>query len=345
MNTETKSFNYGLAILRMLMCFEVVLCHFWSGDVPLYLKPFELLQGLAVPVFFFLSFFLSYNLYLQNDNEKAKKRFWRLFWPLIGWAIIYFICFFSAELIFPEIKDLWGEVKIKDLFWQIFTGNSPVLNPTMWFQFDLIIITFIFFIIFKKLDLNKALITIFIVLLISIIFQYTGLNLFLFGALKYEISNPLGRICEMIPYAVLGFSCAYFKIFDYFEKKKILFFILCPIIVIFLLNYSIINTAPGFGYSNNNNILIAFFITLFAYYISFENASDKIKSIIKFITKYTMGIYCMHRLVALGIKFFLVKFNVDFNTFILALSAYVVSFIISFLISKIPVKLFRELVD
>ena len=36
-------FNYGIALLRTLMCFEVVLCHFWTTDVPKVLMPFSVL--------------------------------------------------------------------------------------------------------------------------------------------------------------------------------------------------------------------------------------------------------------------------------------------------------------
>lgn len=28
---KDKEYNYGLALLRILMCFEVILCHFYNG--------------------------------------------------------------------------------------------------------------------------------------------------------------------------------------------------------------------------------------------------------------------------------------------------------------------------
>ncbi|MBQ6568536.1 MAG: hypothetical protein IJR93_02500, partial [Treponema sp.] len=43
-----RSYNYGLACLRMLMCFEVILIHFWtdcfSDTAPVYLRPFKMLR-------------------------------------------------------------------------------------------------------------------------------------------------------------------------------------------------------------------------------------------------------------------------------------------------------------
>ena len=47
--------NYGIALLKMLMCFEVILIHFWVGPVTYTLIPFSKLVGLAVPTFMFLS--------------------------------------------------------------------------------------------------------------------------------------------------------------------------------------------------------------------------------------------------------------------------------------------------
>ena len=81
---EKKEFNYGLALLRTLMCFEVVLCHFWDSDDPKFLMPFSLLRGLAVPVFMFLSFFLTEHTFLEYNKTKAKKRIWRVIYPQIG---------------------------------------------------------------------------------------------------------------------------------------------------------------------------------------------------------------------------------------------------------------------
>lgn len=52
-NKRTHSYNYGLALIKMLMCFEVVLIHFWNEYVPLFLVPFDMLKGVAVPAFMF----------------------------------------------------------------------------------------------------------------------------------------------------------------------------------------------------------------------------------------------------------------------------------------------------
>ena len=126
---EKKEFNYGLALLRTLMCFEVVLCHFWTSDDSKFLIPFSLLKGLAVPVFMFLSFFLTEHTFLNYDKMKAQKRVWRVIYPQIGWAIIYHLGYMIGEF---AVKDI--DINFTDLFWQMFTGHSPRLNASMWFQ-------------------------------------------------------------------------------------------------------------------------------------------------------------------------------------------------------------------
>src|SRR5574344_683137 len=138
METQTKEINYGFALLRLLMCFEVVLCHYWGGDGPKYLKLFSILRNTAVPVFMFLSFYLTENTFLNYKKEKALKRIERLVITQIGCSIIYYIC-----LTIGQIKIQFG-VKFTDLIWQIFSGHSPRLNPAMWFQIVLIVLSLIY---------------------------------------------------------------------------------------------------------------------------------------------------------------------------------------------------------
>lgn len=114
------------------MTFEVVLAHCmdWSNyNNPIY-KIFIRLTGLAVPVFMIMSFYFSYGLFLNNDNDSLKKRLRKLLIPQIGWSIIYWLSYKIIDLIFN--KKL--ENGISSMVWQMITGNCPYLNPTMWFQ-------------------------------------------------------------------------------------------------------------------------------------------------------------------------------------------------------------------
>lgn len=337
---ERKEFNYGLALLRALMCFEVVLCHFWTSDVPKFLIPFSMLRGLAVPVFMFLSFYLTEHTFLEYNKTKAKKRIWRVIYPQIGWAIIYWLGYTIGQFI---IKDIG--VRFSDLCWQMFTGHSPRLNSSMWFQTVLILLTVIYILIFKYFEVKKGLLIIYVMMFVAFIIQYSGINFRLFDSLRYELKYPLGRFCEMIPYATIGFSCAYFNVFEKVKEKRIFSIIMFGLASLFLLKYSFINWASGFGYSNNNCLLLGFFVIGFAYLIPFEKLSQKAKKVLKFLTKYTLGIYCMHRIVAEFLKILFPKIGINIDSFVLCIITYITGFFVSFLMCKIPTKFSRELVD
>lgn len=337
---EKKEFNYGLALLRALMCFEVVLCHFWNSDGSRFLMPFSMLKGLAVPVFMFLSFFLTEHTFLEYNKTKAKKRIWRVIYPQIGWAIIYWLGYTIGQFI---IKDIG--VRFSDLWWQMFTGHSPRLNASMWFQTVLIVLTGVYIFIFKFFDAKKGILITYAMMFAAFVIQYSGINFKLFDSLRFELKYPLGRFFEMIPYATIGFSCAYYNVFEKAKEKRLFFIILFGLASIFLLKHSFINSASGFGYSNNNCLLLGFFVIGFAYLIPFEKLSQSVKDVFKFLTKYTLGIYCMHRIVAEFLKILLTKIGINIDSFILCIITYIIAFFVSFLMCKIPTKLSRELVD
>ena len=146
---EADKFNYGLAILRIWMCFEVVLDHFknWDGATAESLPwPFRMLLrygGIAVPVFMLSSFLLTDMAKLSSDRKKKKKRFYRLLVPHVFWAFSYFVIYKLLDI----IKGLSLEHGIKDLVLQLALGHS--LNQTEWFQIDLIVITAIFILGFR----------------------------------------------------------------------------------------------------------------------------------------------------------------------------------------------------
>lgn len=86
-----KDYNYGLALLRIFMCFEVILCHFYSGGSK-YLFLFDVLKNYAVPVFMMMSFLLTEKMFLAQNVDSYKQRIYRLTVPLLGWGV-YIYCF------------------------------------------------------------------------------------------------------------------------------------------------------------------------------------------------------------------------------------------------------------
>lgn len=93
MKEKENSFNYGLALLRTLMCYEVVLCHFWVTEVPVYLQPFSILRPYAVHVFMFMSFFLTQKSFMKKNKDYVVNRIWKLLLPQLVWNFIYFVIY------------------------------------------------------------------------------------------------------------------------------------------------------------------------------------------------------------------------------------------------------------
>lgn len=339
-NLNNKKINYGIAILKMLMCFEVILIHFWVGPVNKILVPFSMMEGLAVPVFMFLSFYFTHNTFLTNDNQIIKKRIWRVVYPQIGWAVLYWSVF-----IILQIK-VSLNITIKDLLWQIVTGHSPQINPSMWFQTILIALTLIYILIFRFVSDKKGILLIIFITILSLWIQYSGYNWMLFGSLRYELKYPLGRLFEMIPYASLGFFVAHFDLFNRLKKNRTLFLIIFGIMSIILFKLRlIVPSYPGFGYSFNNHLLHVFFIVGFAYLLPFEMISEKLKQIIHFITKYTLGVYCIHRLIAFLLKYLLAFLGLQVTDFTFCILIYIIAFYTSFVMCRISSKFFKPLVE
>ena len=113
------------------------------------------------------------------------------------------------------------------------------------------------------------------------------------------------------------------------RKYRYVFIIIMGCISIYLLRRIIIPSAPGFGYSQNNNILLVIFLVGFAYLLPFERIPEKAKRIIKIITSYTLGIYCMHRLVAKLLIIVLSILYIEMNSFVLCTAIYIIAFVLS----------------
>lgn len=326
----------------MFMAFEVILCHCWviNGDLPFYLKVFAKLQGIAVPVFMFLSFYFLEKTFLDCTVKKIKNRLFRVSYPQICWAIIYWCVYYGFKVLFNKFQTL----RVSDLFLQILFGHT--VNASMWFQFVLIVLTTIFFLIFYFGKEKNGILILHILLFVSFVVQYSGLNSFLFSNLQDSLKYPFGRFFPMIPYAVLGFDFAYFGIFEKLKENRIYCMVLFLIVSIFALKFAIINDAPGDGfYSNNNSILIAIFISGFCYFLPIEKLSAKYLRFIEFISKYTLGIYCMHRLVSKFVNLFLGRIRLEESSFLSCVLIYAMCFVVSLIISKIPSKYAKILVN
>ena len=323
--------NYGFSLLKMLMAFEVLLGHFanWREYDPRLVWPFRQLVTLAVPSFFILSFYLTANSFLKRDDKKFKTRFIKLLTPQIVWAFIYYVIYALIDVFLH--KGLHSGPA--DLFWQILTGHSRYLNPSMWYQFDIILVTLIFYLIFRYLDDKKAVIGLSILTVVCLLLEFSGINVALFGNLEFELKYPLGRIVEVIPFAYIGFMLKYLGIYE--KRKKYRYIIMPLCIVLFFLGFRIPWTVlDDFGFAGFTKPYLALCVVTFAYMVPFEFLNLKLKKAIVKLTDYSLGIYCIHRLVNTLLLVFVPA--ISLHSFERCILLYIVCYFVCWLIEKIP---------
>ena len=63
-----------------------------------------------------------------------------------------------------------------DIAWQMIMGNSETLNKSMWFQFDLVFITFLLFTVIYCSPKKHDIIWVVVLFFVALFLQYTELN-------------------------------------------------------------------------------------------------------------------------------------------------------------------------
>ena len=143
--------NYGLEIYRFILCFWVLLYHCLKKTDSKLLLNF-ITKMYHVPSFFFISFFFLFPTISGRNIQKMKIRLYRLLipyilWPIITWSFnnISFQIFkksrFSCFLPFSLLKE------------QLIVGR-PIFAQ-LWFHFNLILLTILFFILSLFLKINN----------------------------------------------------------------------------------------------------------------------------------------------------------------------------------------------
>lgn len=338
-----KSYNYGFALLKTFMCFIVILYHCWSETDTGFLLLFNILRPYAVPTFMFISFYLMQKSFVELESKYMLKRLEKLIKPQIIWAFIYF----GVYWLYGKLHNQSLVYGISDIFWQILTGHSPQLNPSMWFQSNLIVITILFFVIFYVLNEKCGVVFIILLSLICYFMQYSGINYQLFGSMRYELCYPLGRLFETIPAAVFGFLASKYNLLEPRKGSKMgnIFIGLIMAGVSLKLSTKMFVPSTGFAYSGIWKVVFAFAITMFAYNLNFNIGGERGTKFLEMITKYTLGIYCSHRLVAFFVYNILGDvWWVSDKTFRHCILIYVISFVFCWLLSKVPLKYIKDIV-
>ena len=327
----------------MFMAYIVVCCHFLSAN---YFHNFFIayLSKIAVPVFMFIACYFFADQLKSINYQKLKVRLFRLYWPLISWAFIYMVVYSIAAKVFH----LNHQPSISSFFSQLLFGHGQYLNPAMWFQFVLLVISLLIFGGYKFYHFRIKSPLIFLPVMIGLLIvcyymQYSEYNYILFKDSPYGIKFPFGRIIEMIPFAVAALIIFYYNIFTIFSPKQLMCISLVGIFFSALLfKFDQILNYQNFGYAGISLLLASVCISAFFYSLPINNPifSKRLDT----ITSYTLGIYCMHNIQGQIITHILDKLNININGFVLCICIYFLSYITSLIIYKTGIPLLKKMV-
>lgn len=354
---EKKNFNVGLNLLRILLTFFVVLDHFWWKAGPEmnsgFCKGLWQLRTLSVPAFMVMTFFFTANRFRSCDVPWLRKRFVRLLEPFVFWAVVYWIV--SAAV---SVFDGGYAVKFTDLLWQLALGSSQKLCMQFWFHGDLIILTALFFLAFKVGRHAKAYFHLaFGAIALGFTLQYTPLNDAMVGWMPFEAKYTLGRIAMMLPYAGTGFLLAALKDrLDSVSAGARLTVALFGLWLLWLVLYHDVCPRPPseVGYAGLDRHLMAWGSLALFYYIPFDKMPAVFSKAVMGVSKYCMGVYCIHLMLGYLISDFAFGFprieepgfgELRLLTVFQSFIVWVLSFVCCWLIARIPFGFCKRIVE
>ena len=244
-----KNINYGLELLRMLLCFWVVLFHFLRKSDNKQILNFRK-KMFHVPSFFFISFYFLFPIIDKRKTNKMTRRLERLlipyfFWPSFTWCInnLSFLKFKKSK--FNRLLTSY------DLFEQLITGRTFFVH--FWFLFNLLILTIIFFILSILFELNIFLKITQVIGIVSYILQYSTYNYIFFDNYKDCISHSIGHFVESFPLAITAFILYKFNIPNRLIIARYTTIFYCILGNYFIYNYEIFMKIKRYGLTYSYN--------------------------------------------------------------------------------------------
>ena len=320
-----KKINLGFAILRLYLSFLVVIHHCFqpSNIMKTKFKIKIIFNIIHVPNFYLLSFYFCYNLFKSKNIRKIKIRFQRLLIPYFIWPIIIWSLKKLLSFLYKKIQPN----TFKELIFQFLTGH--VFMTVLWFQYELIFITLLMFIIHLLFKENLVMYILINVQVFAIFFTYSNYNFIYFNKYNYFKKNTFGRFFEIIPYCITGYILAYLNSVNFLSKhRKISLNIFLPVLIL-ISKYKIFLELSGFAYQGLKLYTLSISIFFLFSLVPTERIGNKntIK-FIEFISGHTAGIYFIH----LPLSYYFYIFSlVKRGKLSGAVIIYIVSYIISLL--------------
>jgi cytochrome c biogenesis protein CcdA len=242
---DNKKQEYSISFMKIFFSYCVVCSHFYNAETAIIKSSyaqslFHRMQITAVPVFIIVSFFLTEKHYTEQRYDKFIQRIGRLLIPYWGWAFLYYIGYKVIDFFLglSQMEQLNPSLSYKDFLLQLAFGSDRNLCPPLWYLFDLIFLTSVFWIINKYWG-NYVWYIIPTMGIFALCLQYSGINYHLFGNLVYEIRWTLGRIIEVLPYACIGTIMSHFNMVERMKRHRVFVFVIGIILMIMIADLKI----------------------------------------------------------------------------------------------------------
>lgn len=287
---DAPPFNHGLALARILLCFLVVCCHAYrDGGV---LDPLVLpLKKTAVPAFFSISCLLAAPAFEPGAGLRAlSRRIARLGAPFLFWGLAFAVPFLAKELAYADSFAGGVRAGLGGIALQLLFGHA--YDPPLWFLFDMIVFTLALHAL-ARLSPSKAGLAALVVLAAALAFLLcqTGANHRIWDRFPWEVRYPFGRLCECFPYAAAGLLLGLFGIHRRMERHRAAWL---AVLALALLLPSPPDPAHSFGNAGWSRLKDAAVLPCLFFLLPFGTAPGILKTAVSAVSRYTLGVYCIH---------------------------------------------------
>ena len=223
----------------------------------------------------------KYSIY---NCQTVKKKIKRLLIPFIGWSIVGFI-------VYPkEISAL--NILLQLVFGAVVDAPLYYLSITIYF--------IVLFCLLTRLNIKIRLIILCLLTAFCFYVQHVEINYNSFSVLPDSSRYTLGRLCELLPYAVAGIILR--KYFDMtgcynsdYRVDRRWFLVIVPGFIAGVELY--IRIKPlGFGYQGIGLMLCTFSVFLLFLVQSNKSLASLVPNIVLSISRISLGIFCSHYL-------------------------------------------------
>ena len=329
-----KEMNYGICLMRLLFVFLVVCFHFhanWDYYPPVYI----FLREMTVPIFLLIAFYLGEPVITGRDGSKKLSRMKRLFIPYLFWGVAAWVFTYGMQHLL-HIKD---GASVSDLLWQLMLGCVEKVDPPLYFLWQVMLYTLVFFLLYKLINKYAASVMLLAVACVCLWIQYDGRATLFFKTFRYEIMYAIGRIYELVPYAIFGLAIAVFGVDALLKKRRTVSAVALTVIVPLCLYFRdeiFERPEQTLAFSGVSLFVVSPLLFLWLLILPFEKLPDFLKKPLKLISDHTLGIFAIHW--PMGKIFDILYEKVTGTSYTLTecFVIFLISFAISYIIGKLP---------